>query len=298
MKHIFRILTLICLSAAVLTTFASADSGPKPHLVVRVENAPAVYYLDLLAEGNIEDDSVPFDSIDWNYTDEEAAALDTALLDSLRAAIPEGWHGCISEGSTGAPIWGELYPEEFDKTGAPLHSFTYFGVPTVYRILMVSDTGEVFLSDTLERKVLQCSATVDWAARTVHTPPVWLGYALQFLSTLLPTLAVEFLILLLFRLRSKRNLWVFLLVNLITQGGLAVYAAVNTLAYGANIMVYIVFFIPIELAILVVEAIAYRRWLSCSRGRATAYAVIANIASAALGFWLMEPVWRFVVSIS
>ena len=35
-----------------------------------------------------------------------------------------------------------------------------------------------------------------------------------------------------------------------------------------------------------------------SKGRAALYAVTANFASACLGYFLAEPVWRFVVSIS
>ena len=49
--------------------------------------------------------------IDGKYvdmTDEEIAALDQDLLEALRAAVPEGWHACTAEGSTGAPMWGDL----------------------------------------------------------------------------------------------------------------------------------------------------------------------------------------------
>lgn len=35
-----------------------------------------------------------------------------------------------------------------------------------------------------------------------------------------------------------------------------------------------------------------------SKGRAVAYAITANLASAVLGYYLAEPVWRLVVSIS
>jgi hypothetical protein len=45
--------TLVCalLASLALTTFAFADSGPKPLLIVRVKDAPQEpYYLDLLAD--------------------------------------------------------------------------------------------------------------------------------------------------------------------------------------------------------------------------------------------------------
>ena len=46
------------------------------------------------------------------------------------------------------------------------------------------------------------------------------------------------------------------------------------------------------------EAIAYIHWFDCTPKKATAYAVTANLTSAILGYFIMEPVWRFVVSIS
>lgn len=298
MKRSFRALFLCLLTAAMLTVTASADMGPKPQLIVRVENAPAeLYYLDILEEGEYADASHPFDGIEWSYSQEEAAALDRELLAALQGAIPDGWHGCTAEGSTGAPMWGDLYPEEMDDAGNPLHTFGYHGVPETYRILMVTKSGETFLSDVCQRQALQCSATVDWAAKTVTTPPVMAGYVLQFLSTLLPTLALELLILALFRLVNRKNLRVFLLVNLVTQGVLALFFSFNAVRQGVGFM-YILLFVPAELVILLAESFAYRRWLSCGKGRATAYAVTANLASAVVGFVIMEPVWRFVVSIS
>ena len=53
-----------------------------------------------------------------------------------------------------------------------------------------------------------------------------------------------------------------------------------------------------ELAILAVEFSIYRRTLTGNSDRVGWYAVAANVCSAIIGFIIMEPVWRFVVSIS
>ena len=67
--------TLVCalLASLALTTFAFADNGPKPQLIVRVKNAPQEpYYLDLLAKGDWDaEDGNSIDGIDWNYDDKE-----------------------------------------------------------------------------------------------------------------------------------------------------------------------------------------------------------------------------------
>lgn len=294
MKRSLRIAVLALLAVTALTVTALADTGPKPQLTIRVENAPEEpYYLDILAEGNYEDAASSFDGLEWSYSDEEIAALDQELLEALRAAVPEGWHACTAEGSTGAPMWGDLYPDEDG-----LHTFGYHGVPDTYRVLMVTKSGEVFLSEVCTRKVLQSSATVDWAGRTVTVPPTWAGYVLQFLSTFLPTILLEGVLLMLFGFFWKRNWKPFLLVNLVTQGGLALYfslqAVQNGVSYG-----YFLLFIPAEIAIALVEAGLYTQLLTGrSRRRAFVYGLTANICSAALGFALVEPVWRFIVSIS
>ena len=95
MKRSFRTLCLLALSLLLLTVTALADMGPKPQLTVEVKNAPQEpYYLDLLAEGDAP--SCP------SLTEEELAALDADLYGRLLAAIPAGWHGCVSQGTDGA----------------------------------------------------------------------------------------------------------------------------------------------------------------------------------------------------
>ena len=294
MKRSLRVAALTLLAMAMLTVTALADMGPKPQLTIRVENAPEeLYYLDILAEGNYADDENPFDGLEWSYSDEEIAALDQDLLEALRAAVPEGWHACTAEGSTEAPMWGDLYPDEDG-----LHTFGYFGVPEAYRILMVTKSGGVFLSDVCTRRVLQSSATVDWSSRTVTVPPTWVGYVLQFLSTFLPTLLAEGLLLLLFGFSWNRNWKPYLLVNLVTQGGLALYFSLQAIRQGVGYG-YFFLFLPAEAAIALAEAGLYTQLLTGrSKRRALLYGLTANACSAALGFVLAEPVWRFIVSIS
>lgn len=98
----------------------------------------------------------------------------------------------------------------------------------------MTKSGETFLSRPVERRALQSSATVDWAAGTVSTSPLWRGYAAQFLATLLPILAIEGLLFLLFRLWSRRNALVFLGVNLLTQGGLTLWTSLRTVRHGSS----------------------------------------------------------------
>ena len=246
------LLLLLCLTA--FTVSASADTGPKPLISIRVENAPEeLYYLDL-----IEAEEYPTEDYD-GLRQEEYAALDPHLLSSLRAAIPEGFHGCLSEGQPfGPPVWGSLTPVSTTKDGALLHNFRYSGVPEEYSILLVTKSGDIFLSEPLQRHALQISVTLDYASRTASSPSPALAYLLQFLATLLPTLFLEFLLLPLFGLgKERRNLFIVFLVNLLTQGALALYFSYSAVRYGVNFSYYFLL-IPAEAVILTVESLIYR----------------------------------------
>ena len=299
---------LICalLASLALTTFAFADFGPKPQLTVRVENAPQeLYYLDLLAEGDWDaEDTDSDDGIERSYYGKEDT-LDPDLLALLRENVPEGWHACVAQGTTGAPIYGELYAESTDASGNDLHIFGYHGVPSTYRIILVTQSGKIWLSDVLERRVLQSSVTVHWADDTENTtvtvPSTVTGYLLQFLATLVPTLLIEGILLLLFQYSWKRNWKAFLLVNVLTQGLLAVASSSVTAHSGVSAWYLFCFFLPAEFVVMLVEVFLYsgRGLLTGhSKGRAALYAVTANFASAFLGYYLAEPVWRLVVSVS
>ena len=228
-----------------------------------------------------------------SLTEEELAALDPDLYSALLAAIPAGWHGCVSQGTDGAPIWGGLTP---DEDGC--HTFSYYGVPWTYRVLMVTESGEVFLSEVQTRRMLQSSVTVYWAAKSLSAAPLWAGYALELLSTLVPTLLLEGLLLALLGLWNRRNLLVFLAANVATQLAMFLILGTTALKEGVGFGYYLLF-IPLELVILLVETLVYRRlFTGVGKRRATVYGISANLCSAVLGWFLAEPVWKFIVSIS
>jgi len=206
-----------CLRAPRITTFAFADSGPKPLLIVRVKDAPQEpYYLDLLAEGNwdaSEGNSRLKQSTVITNSDgsETTVPLNEDLLALLLDNIPAGWHACTAQGTFGAPIFSHLFSRGTDASGNALHWFGYVGVPSTYRIILVTESGKVWVSDILNRRVLQSSVTVNWSddtsAVTVSVPSTIPGYLLQFVATLVPTFLIEGALLLLFRYSWKKSVF-------------------------------------------------------------------------------------------
>lgn len=292
MKHMLRLLTLAALAACLLTVTVLADTGPKPMLTVKVADAPeGLYYLDLL-----EPDADGADPYDNSRREDEDQPLDPALVEALLSAVPEGWHACTLDHTNDAPIWGDLMGQE---AGAlRLHTFSYLGVPDTYRIIIAAADGEPWVSDVLERTALQSSVTVDYAAKTVTVPPVWTAYAVQLLTTLTTTLVIEGLLLVLFDFgRQKRNWLVFLLVNLVTQGGLALWTAHTFLRHGLGGWSALSL-LPAELVIFPAEMIAYALLLRGQpRSRSAAYGFVANLFSAVAGMLAIGPVWNFIQSI-
>ena len=287
MKRMIRTLTLAALAACLLTVSALADSGPKDLLTVKVANAPeGLYYLDLL-----EPDMAGTDTYGNSRREDEDQPLDPALAESLLSAVPEGWHACTLDHTNGAPIWGDLLGEEAGDLR--LHTFSYMGVPDTYRVILATADGETWVSGVLERKILQSSVTVDYVTKAVTVPPVWTAYDVQLLSTLITTLVMEGLVLALFGFGNRKRNWlVFLLVNLVTQGGLALWTAHGVSGWSALSL------IPAELVIFPAEMIAYALLLRGQpRSRAAAYGFLANLFSAVLGIFAIEPVWRFIQTI-
>ena len=138
---------------------------------------------------------------------------------------------------------------------------------------------------------------VDWAAKTVEPQPVYRGYVLQFLATFVPTLVIEFLVLLLFGFSLRENWKTVLLVNFLTQGLLHGCFSFFALQSGVSWFYFLLFF-PAEALVTLIESCVYARTLrGRSKRRAVLYAICANVCSAALGYVLAEPVWHLAASL-
>lgn len=267
--------------AALSVLPVHADMGPKPGTTIVVENPPDVYYLDLL----IPDGEYEFHS---NLTEEERAACDPEMLAALEAQRQDGWHTALVTG-TAAPLFGSLTGVREERGAA--HTFSYFGVPDTYRILIVTEDLQVMTSEILTKKVFQETIRVKLDPETgsiavTESPSVPLLYLGQFAATFVPTVLVEFLILLLFRIPVKKNLLVFFGVNLATQ--LLLTGIMTSTLVSSGLLTAYLILLPLELVILAVEMTAYAFLLrGVSKARRIAYAAAANVASAAAGFFLI-----------
>jgi len=272
-KYFSLLLALLILFAAALPV--CADIGPKDKLTVIVNNPPQEkYYLDLLTQ-----DASAYS----NLTEEERAALDPQMVELLYSCREEGWLPALVEG-TGVPMWGDL-------VGTPdgvqyRHVFGYVGLPQTCRIILVTESGKVVTSEAFTRSTLQSSVAINAETGSITTPMPAVAYLLQFLSTCLPTLLIEGLLLLLFGFSLRENWKTVLWVNLLTQLVLAFIAGAALLKQGTIAATLVQ--IPTEIGILIFESIVYCRLLKGhSKGRRILYGVTANLVTWILGALLL-----------
>ena len=275
-RHLLALLVCVLLCLMVLPGTASADSGPKPAVTITVVNAPAgEYYLDLLVTD-------PGD-----HANIDPADYDPNLLQGLRDWEVDGWYPALAGGAS-VPLFGNLRPGE-DGT----HRFTYYGLPRAFRIAVSGPDGAQATDEPFTRTVFYTHLTYDWETNSITRATSPAGfYGVQFLSTLVPTLIVEGVLLWLFGFRARRDWLVFLAVNLVTQAGLHLWIAADLVSIGDSALQYLVLLVA-EVPILLVELIAYVFLLKEYSGlRRAAYAACANIASYAVGYlplhWAVE----------
>ena len=283
----FMAASVLLLMAVLFTTAVSADFGPKDRLTIYLTNPPAeTYYLDLLYDAGGAD-------VYENLTEEEIAGLDADMLQALREN-GTGWTAALAEG-TRVPLFGRLTGTAEGDTVR--HTFSYYGLPETYRIIIVTDSGQTHISEPFTRRAMQSSITYDCAAGTGEIPPLSHQYLSQFACTCLATLLIEGLLLLLFRFSLRKNFLPFLLVNVGTQ--IVLTAVVGTaLIFHGTITAYL-YYAGAEIAILLAETAAFAFFLKGkSRARRIGYAITANAVSCALGFFGMEYLYEMITRLA
>lgn len=251
-------------------------------LTVQMSPCPAEpYYIALLQEGD-----GPSDEEQRSFAP-SAESLGPALWQALTRQLPEGWYMI---GLDDSAMQGENAP------GAEMrHHLALFARP--FRILVLTLSGESWVSPPVSPTVAETYVSVDWDAKTVYTPPAWIAFSLNILSTLLPTLLIEGVLLVVFRYSLRQNWKAFLLVNCCTQGLLWVFFGIAATLSGAYSTLFLFLGITFlaEPIIMAIEAVLYSSRLRGGTGRrGVLYAITANLLSFLFGFWVVPSLWFWV----
>lgn len=273
-RVLWLILAISLLLPFALSSPVHADFGPKPSITIVVKNPPAdTYYLDLLIQEQKVNNSLA-DERDQYDPDK------FGLLENYRDGewVPALVHG------TNIPLFGKLTGS---RQGANVvHTFSYFGTPERFKIIIVTPDNQVVTSGELVRNTFQMTLTYDFRTGAVSQRSIVTTYLVQFLSTLIPTLVIEGLLLLVFGFSLRLSWRPFLLVNLATQ--VLLTASLGTAAITQGLFAAYLLAVPIEIVIMIIEAIAFARLLKQhGKGRRIVYAIVANFVSLAAGLVVM-----------
>ncbi len=258
-----KLLYLLLLPLMLLVFFvpAKADTGPKPSVWITLHGLP---------EGKVYAAIItPEDTFSLNKPD----GIPEEIVEKIMAyEDPDGYtfNGFLREiGEDGEISW------------------TYYA-PDHFKLLLYAAKEDRFISSGIcERYAYKSlySVTVEGSGMEINSYLGKGGLILGFFARLAVTLAVEIVIALLFGLRSKEQLTVIILTNLVTQ--LALNLFLTKVGMPTNFIWYCIGFGLAELFVFALESVIYALRLrdeTQTAGRLTFYAFVANLASMIMGF--------------
>jgi len=270
-----KIITLLfcALILSWTTIYVHADMGPKPELKITLTHAPnEAYYLDLLVDSEYLIDE-PIDNTKYN----------ASMIEQLRSLEIDGWYPALVNG-TSLRMHGKL--EGTLTGGKMIHQFGYH-IPDRFRIIVVTASGKTTVSDVITLESFYTALSFNAINGEITKPSLIMLYAIQIFSTLIPTLILEFLVLLIFKLYSKRNLIVFLIMNIVTQ--IFLTFTVNATLITTGLLGAIFVLLLVEGLIWIFEIIVVWKFFDKQKRTSVriSYALIANILSFIMGFVLI-----------
>lgn len=270
-KKLVGLIISIILCVFLFSIIIHADTGPKPEINITGINMPdELCYMDLLVDYPRTFDYTNLDDLD-SYNSEMLGLLQNYNIDGWRPGLVTG---------TGAPMFGDIVCTV--ENGATKMRFSYMGVPDRYRIIVVTESGNVVVSNIIEKKAFQSYVYFDFlteeAYEEIETPLSFRPFLISFLVTII----IEGILLILFGFSMKKNYKPFLIINLLTQISLNAIIGLFMVMNGtsAAFLAYIVF----EIVILIVETVYFGRYLvEHSVLRRRVYGVVANCVSFLFG---------------
>ena len=261
------IFVLFFVFSLLLPTKVFADMGPKPSIDVKIKNLKTTNYLvDLFV---YDQDGNGYNS----PKDYNGDGLSEAHISKLYELNYDGW---ISESTR----WSNyLLFADCAGNNNHTHHFSYFGTPTEYKIVVINnDTGEIKISDKIERKDFNSSIEIDYKTM-ISTNSSTKSTIFKAIIALLLTVLIELIIAYLFKTGYYKTIIITnIITNLLLQ--IILFLLVKN---------YILAFIIGELIVLLSELFIYLfKFKGLSKKRIIIYTLCANIATIIISFLLIN----------
>ena len=269
---------------------AHADIGPKPSVRITFEGVQngTDYYGTLLSEHKSTGPSSALNGIAGNesYHDVEKeiwqAFADYADADGYYF-LQEWWH-CTE---TDQLNWTYYPPSKFKILLWFPETDTYL-VSGIYERYAFDSYYTVDLSDlTEDLSQVKSDADSTLVAKQSYN---FTWEIISLIARIAATILLEIILAVIFGYREKKAIRFIAVVNIITQ--VALNVALNIINYNMGSMAFVFFFVLLEIAVFVLEAVVYALLLKKFTAKTsdcfktTAYAFVANAASFAAGLWL------------
>ena len=273
---IIFILTLGIIGSGIINV--NADMGEKPSITIKLKNMPTDDYLiDLLVydeNGKNYDSPLNYNGNGEQYSDSnnDLKTITVKQLETLHKINYDNW---ISESTR----WNAyLLFADCSGNSKNEHYFSYFGTPDRYKILIINnDTGEIKVSDEINRKDLTSNITIDY--KNMNIMSKGLINIVKIIVALIITIVVEVIIALIMRL--KNNIKLIVMTNLITN--LVLQALLILMPIGS----YMIRFIILEIVVIISEYLIYRKYIKeQSTSKIISYALVANVVTTLLTFFI------------
>jgi len=288
MKRWVAALFSILFFALVPFSAAKADLGPKPSISVTFEGAgDSTYYVTLLSK---EASTFRYTTYDWENPDSapyqkgddsyEIFMKFVEYVDDDSFYFLQHFENCTESNTfywSGSPPWTFKILIYFPDTDKFLSS----GIITC-------DSFNSYYKATLSG-VAESTDLNDATIAVVNNYDYFREVKLLLMRIVL-TIATELAIAFLFDLCNRKMFRVIVIVNVITQ--VLLFGTLSYAEYKSGFLLMILLYFVLELLVFIVEGCTYSLYrrknvdLSVGYGRIWLYALIANAASFALGFWL------------
>lgn len=260
-KKLLLLLTLSLVIFISCSISVNADMGPKPATYIDIVGIEGEYVAAFVAK---EARGPNTDYEDWLHSDQKN---------------PE-YHPIIEYKDNEGYKWIERY---FMCNGDSQIKYTYYA-PNEFKIVIYKNDKLYKVTDVIEMYAFRTYLKIDFSGdniKIIKTYPVF-KETIQFLLRVVITLAIELGLYFLFKLHSKRNFKIVLIVNIVTQLLLNIIINISTFYHGELYALIILFLV--ELGIFIIEPSLYLILLKDKNKFLIAlYGIVVNIISFILG---------------
>lgn len=246
---------LLALFILLIPTTVCADTGPKPSITVKLKNMKGTNYkIDLLSDCSTKKD--------------EIVDMYSSYKNEPIYKYHEGnWYATT--------LRNFLLHGEVEGNKSHTHTFTYFGVPDKFKVIIQTSDGKIKVSDIINKKEFNYNLTID--VDTMKVASIGGSTIFSFIKILLITVLVELFIALLFKIRSYN---VVVITNLITNS-LMQLAIIRYLPIFGSLIIIII----LEIIVFFIEYLTYLKFIKeIPNKNKFIYTLIANLTTALITF--------------